>query len=219
MADEDVFVCNEKSLEVSKSNLVIQALELFREKTGVQDSVSTTLSKKIPLSAGLGGGSSNAATTLWGLNALFETNYSDQTLAQWGRELGSDVPFFFSFGRSYCEGRGEIVTPLPPKEQKHLWIAKPSVGLSTDLVFQNVHLEKLTKDKHGNDLEISAFTLMPELAALKADLHSLGFSKAQMTGSGTAFYCIGETQPVLEGVQFFPAQFITRAPQGWYKFP
>ncbi|NGX37017.1 MAG: 4-diphosphocytidyl-2-C-methyl-D-erythritol kinase [Chlamydiae bacterium] len=214
LAEKETFSCN---VFIDSSNLVLRVADLFREKTGIDQPFSFKLEKKIPLEAGLGGGSSNAATALWGLNQLMQTGIDEETLTKWAAELGADVAFFFSHGRAYCEGIGEILTPLPPVEAKPLWIAKPKAGLSTKAVFQALNLESL--DSHAlNDLENVAFKLVPPLKQLKADLFGLGFERVQMTGSGTAFFCFGSIkQPQLVDTTFFPARFLYRNERSWYK--
>ena len=115
-------------------DLVTKARDLFRKKTGICDPVAVHLEKRIPMGAGLGGGSSNAATMLYGMNQLLGSPVSEATLALWGAELGSDVPFFFSHGAAYCTGRGEIVRDAEWEEG--CWIAKPKAMLKTPDVYR-----------------------------------------------------------------------------------
>jgi 4-diphosphocytidyl-2-C-methyl-D-erythritol kinase len=215
LSKEDHFTCSDPTL-VIPSNLVLRAVELFRRKTGFRFSVAIHLDKEIPLQAGLGGGSSNAATTLWALNALQGFPYSEQELQSWSIELGSDVPFFFSHGTAYCTGRGEKVKTLPPLSLPPLTLIKPTGGLSTPAVYQNLRLEEcssedpedLLADFYGgdpryiNDLEAPAFRLCPALAKIKARYHPIAF----MAGSGSALIHVG--QGSLEP--------ICRQPLGWY---
>lgn len=226
----DLLTCNDPSIPIDSTNLVLRAAELFRQKTGQKGHFSFVLDKRIPIQAGLGGGSSNAATTLWGLNELLGTGVKLDQLIEWAAELGSDVPFFLSHGRAYCEGRGERMTFEMPVDPQHLWIAKPRAGLSTPAVYQHVVIEKgpdplLALLSHRtsaplffNDLEEPAFQLAPQLKEVKNGLHGLGFDQVHMTGSGTAFFCIGPViAPTLSSIQFYPVQFIYRD-KGWYKF-
>ncbi len=219
ISGSDRLTCTNPSVPTDHSNLILRASSLFKEKTGVDQGLAFHLEKKIPMAAGLGGGSSNAATTLWALNEMLQTGVPEETLASWGALLGSDVPFFFSEGRAECRGRGEIVKPLQ-KEDNHLWIAIPRFSLSTKSVYENVRLEALTNDHVlRNDLEVSAFELSPELFTLKQNLKAIGFEHVQMTGSGTAFYLLGSvSEPKLEGVDVIPAHFLSRKAKHWYKF-
>jgi 4-diphosphocytidyl-2-C-methyl-D-erythritol kinase len=232
-AEEDELLCSDPSLACDASNLVLKALALFRKKTGILNHFKIYLEKRIPMQAGLGGGSGNAATTLWGMNRLLGCPASEEELCQWSSELGSDVPVFFSQGAAYCTGRGEILEPCEPKGlPDFFWIAKPKMGLSTPLVYQHCNVSSLperdpllslqsfyneTKDYY-NDLEFPAFQLLPNLRGLKEDLFKLGFSKVVMTGSGTAFFCIGDVKtPVLQSIDFYKVQPLSRKDQGWYE--
>jgi 4-diphosphocytidyl-2-C-methyl-D-erythritol kinase len=216
-AEENALTCNDSSLPCDESNLVWKAVRLFERKTGIVTQVHLDLTKKIPLQSGLGGGSSNAATALWGLNQLYGTRVSDTELRLWSSEIGSDVAFFFSLGSAYCTGRGEIVQDLPPLKETKVWIAKPQEGLSTLEVYRNWNSTYRQEGLYSNDLEGAAFYLNPSLAFFKKKLLSLGFERAVMTGSGSAFFCMGEiADPSLEGAEFFPADFVWRKQENWY---
>ncbi|MCC5831888.1 MAG: 4-(cytidine 5'-diphospho)-2-C-methyl-D-erythritol kinase [Chlamydiales bacterium] len=194
LSKEDSLTCTDSS--IVQDNLVWKALELFRRKTGLQFNISIHLEKKIPLRAGLGGGSSNAATTLKGVNQLLGSPLSHEELQNCSSEIGSDIPFFFSKrGTAYCTGRGEIVRELPAIEEK-FEIYKPKEGLSTADVYKALDLSACSKEdpeellegfikgkpKYINDLEIPAFKLMPSLARVKEKVNGT------MSGSGTAFF-------------------------------
>lgn len=220
LSDSITLTCSDPHLPTDQTNLVLKAAHLFIQKTGCKERFSFHLEKRIPIQSGLGGGSGNAATTLWGLNHLLETNLDDKTLASWAAEIGSDPAFFFSYGRAFCEGRGEKLTLLPEREEKQLWIAKPQYGLSTPEVYRHLDLALLKPraDLYYNDLEISAFKLMPGLAQLREDLLHLGFEHVHMTGSGTAFFCMGDvSSPHLPNIHFYPVNYLYRSPGSWYK--
>jgi len=229
---EDVLYCSDPTIPTDQSNLVLRAANLFREKTGIAQGFHFDLQKNIPAEAGLGGGSGNAATTLWGLNELMQTKIDAKTLAQWGSEIGSDVAFFFMEGTAYGEGRGEILSNLPAAKSPSFWIAKLKGGLSTPAVFKSLKIEKLEKRDpkkclhdalegiYFNDLEIPAFALKPSLKDLKETLLQYGFTKVHMTGSGTAFVCMGDiSSPKIPDIDFYPVQFLNRSSHDWYKFP
>ncbi len=233
LSDKDELSCDHPSLPTDSTNLILKATRLFRQKTGLSLYAKIHLHKQIPLEAGLGGGSSNAATTLWALNLLAGSPASLDDLALWSGELGSDISFFFSTGTAYCTGRGEIFKTIPDFALlRKLWIAKPSYGLSTPTVYKACTPsifpsrdpeEALSQHVQGqpyyfNDLEIPAFQLKPELATLKKDLLALGFSHVTMTGSGTAFFCLGAPtlQPQLPGIAFYETQPLSRKDHCWY---
>ena len=141
LAEADQFTCSDATLSCDSSNLVSKAVALFRLKSGLQFNIKIHLEKKIPVQAGLGGGSSNAATTLWALNALHNHPFTLQELQSWSSEIGSDIPFFFSQGTAYCTGRGEVVRNLPPLTmQQPLSLYKPPEGISTPALYQALQL-------------------------------------------------------------------------------
>lgn len=213
-SDSDKLTCSDPEIPLGSSNLVSKALSFFPSRPPV----SIHIEKNIPIQAGLGGGSSNAATTLWALNELLGKPYTQDQLISFGAQIGSDVPFFFSSGTAYCTGRGEILHPALPQFLKG-YIAKPFYGLSTPLVYQEVNLSQLPSQegKYFNDLEIPAFRLEPRLRSLQTKLQK-NFGVVTMTGSGTAFFCLGGDPKPIEGVQFFPFHTIQRRePLAWYE--
>lgn len=225
---QDRLTCSDPTIPVDENNLVLKALNLFRERTGSEFFVDISLQKKIPSQAGLGGGSSNAATTLWALNELLGQPASLQQLKEWGGELGSDVPFFLSTGTAFCEGRGEVIKELPPlKMSNKLVLTKPDFGMSTIEVYQNLDIAKLTcrdpqddlnKFLEGgftfyNDLEEPAFRIMPELAVFKGSIHA---DHVLMSGSGSSFFCIGEHVSVPSAFWQAEVSPVNRQETFWY---
>lgn len=233
LADVDSFTCTNNELPIDKSNLVVRALLAFRLKFKRNFHVKIHLKKNIPISAGLGGGSSNAATTLFALNELLGRRLKLSDLIDLGKGIGSDVPFFFSSGRGYCKGRGEIIEDLEEKKLEG-YLAKPSFGLSTNNVYLNSCVEHLiqldpdllcsshqrenyTDAPYMNDLEKGAYFLQPTLLELKNKLFLSGFRKVVLTGSGSSFFCIGKSEaPIIEGVSFYKIKSIKRNAQSWY---
>jgi len=215
-AERDELECNLEGVPVDESNLVIRALKLFREKSGIKRFFRVKLEKSTPAQAGMGGGSSNAATAFFGANALCGSPASTAELLQWADDpvIGSDATFFLSEGTAYCTGRGEIVTPVAPLSVPaglSVYLVKPRCGLSTGPVFKAMDLSALSpvdpeellkafQEKgvdHSlwvNDLEAPAFEVRPELGELKSFLagEQWGFTAVLMSGSGTTIYCIGE---------------------------
>lgn len=227
---EDRFTCSDATLAMCDKNLVVKALYLFREITGILDPVNIHLDKKIPREAGLGGGSSNAATTLLALYELFELTPSMSDLRQHGATLGSDVPFFFSSGTSYCTGRGEKLEDVSLREsfyETSIWIAKPFLGLSTPEVYKACKPSSLlprdprtsldsflsSQPLFYNDLEEAAFSVCPQLKNFKNTLLACGFDQVVMSGSGSSFFCLGSAEPpVLENVAWYKVKPWRRNP-------
>ena len=175
------------------------------------------------MEAGLGGGSGNAATVLWGMNELAGRVASEEELREMGAELGSDVPFFFSSGRAHCTGRGEKVKSLELIGDEKGWVVKPFFGLSTKLVYERVREDSLRPYDFGdivylNDLECFAFEAEPRLKLVKETLLR-EFAVVMMTGSGTAFFCSAplhtEVQ-FMEDLLYHPVSSIHRKEQEWY---
>lgn len=230
-SNADQLTCTDGSIPTDKSNLVLKAVDLFRLKTHLDFRVNVHLEKTIPAQAGLGGGSSNAATTLWALNETCGRPATIDQLMQWSGEIGSDITFFLSQGTAYCTGRGEHLHQLPSLPKKIVHILKPQKGLSTPEVYKNLDIGTLKqrepeKALEGffkgefdcfNDLEGSAFSIMPELLDLKLNLQSAGFSHVLMSGSGSAFFCMGEgCLPELSNMLCFSASFMNRQVSHWY---
>lgn len=230
-AERDTFTCSDPELPTDQSNLVIKACELFRNKTNTSASLRIHLEKKIPSEAGLGGGSSNAATMLWALNKLYGDPVSLDDLRLWSSKIGSDIPFFFSLGTAFCSGRGELIKDEPALTPASLYIVRPPCGLSTPRVYGTLDLSTCSptspevlldafrkgQPQYVNDLEAPAFLLMPKIAELKSELCQK-YGQTIMTGSGTALCCFSDKAPVLESGVFFTqrANYIRRLPNEWY---
>lgn len=224
-SERDQLSCTEAAIPCDSSNLVAKALALFRAKVPTPP-LSIHIEKKIPIQAGLGGGSSNAATTLWALNELMGCPLHLEELKHLGAQIGSDIAFFFSEGTAYCTGRGEILAPFQLPSSLQGTLAKPLFGLSTPLVYKQTcpqafqprdPVEALRAYPcFFNDLEIPAFQLEPRLLSLREELRK-SFAEVVMTGSGTAFFCLkGEPCPI-PGVTYFPFRAIQRQSlRSWY---
>lgn len=227
LTSRDEFQCNEPGLQTA-SNLVCRARDLFRKKTDWQDPVAISLTKKIPIQAGLGGGSSNAATLLWGLNQLSGLKIQTAVLMEWASELGSDVPFFFSTGTAYCTGRGDHVTPLSPLPPRSLQLVLPDVPLSTKRVYASAIASPRSdrsseaflqafitgNPRFENELEEGALQLEPALRELKGAYERSG-ARLAMTGSGSAFFSFDPLTP-LPHSSVQQASYIHRQNGDWY---
>ncbi|CAK8985563.1 unnamed protein product [Durusdinium trenchii] len=200
-AEKDALECNLPGVPVDESNLVIRALKLFREKSGIERFFGVKLEKQIPAQAGMGGGSSNAATAFFGANLLCGSPASPEDLIRWGDDpvIGSDATFFLSEGTAYCTGRGEIVTPiegLPIKEGLSVYLAMDLSALSTvdpEELLQTFKDKGTSHSSWVNDLEKPAFTVSPDLSELKDFLATeWGFEAVLMSGSGSTIFCLGD---------------------------
>ncbi|MCX6988208.1 MAG: 4-(cytidine 5'-diphospho)-2-C-methyl-D-erythritol kinase [Chlamydiae bacterium] len=221
------------SLNHDPSNLVCKAADLFFQKTGFFSPVHIHLIKRIPMQAGLGGGSGNAATVLWGLNALFGSKVDEKDLSSWSSALGCDVPFFFSPGTAYCTGKGEVfIKEALPSIEGEVTIIKPSENLPTPLVYRHCNPQdfiqrdpqislktfSIEQGPFYNDLEIPACSLLPSLQRLKDRLIAAGFSHVLLSGSGTAFFCLGIPHTFsFADCLVKKVRFIQRTHTGWYE--
>ncbi len=188
-----------------ESNLVHQAAKAFFKKTGISEGISIRLIKRIPVSAGMGGGSSNAAAILFTLNDMWSGPLSFNELHEIGAGLGADVPFFLYGRPCLATGIGEILEPLENWPQFWYVIVKPPISISTAWVYGNLKSELTTKEyeyikkwlkKHPlsippileNDLEKVSSSSFPIIGAIKEGLLRAGADGALMTGSGPSVF-------------------------------
>lgn len=227
----DRMTCTNPSLPTNNQNLVLKAASLFRQKTGLKCYVDVHLEKRIPHEAGLGGGSSNAATTLWALNEITGRPASLEQLIAWAGEIGSDVPFFLSSGTAYCTGRGEIVRSVGALPRQEVLIVKPEGGTSTPAVYGRLDLRKLPhrdpeltlkrfmegQPEYYNDLEEAASEVLPAIKQIKHVLQDSGYKTVMVSGSGSSLFCMGSgVPPQFEGSHHFQVSFINRPSSFWY---
>lgn len=195
-------------IPLDEKNLAFQAARLIKERYDVKTGVYIHLDKKIPVAAGLAGGSSDAAATLRGLNRLWKLGIPDQELRELGAQLGSDVPFCITGGTALATGRGELLTPLPNPPQCWIVLAKPPINVSTAEVYGRVRADRIqhhpsaarmedalrTGSFHdicnelGNVLEDVTLNLHPEVRHLKEAMIRLGADGVLMSGSGPTVF-------------------------------
>ncbi|MCH9703341.1 MAG: 4-(cytidine 5'-diphospho)-2-C-methyl-D-erythritol kinase [Chlamydiae bacterium] len=203
LADQDRLTCSDKSLACDQSNFVWQSVELFRQKTAQKFQIQIHIEKRIPMQRGLGGGSSNVATTLYALNQLLAVQIEERQLQQWSGEVSSDAPFFFSKGCAFCTSKGEEVQNQKVEPKEGLYLINPDFGLSTKEVFGAFDSHQLE-----GSLDEAAAIVQPKMDELKRELQKR-FKRVFMTGSGSALVCEGG-EP--EGI---PIRFIERQ-ECWY---
>jgi 4-diphosphocytidyl-2-C-methyl-D-erythritol kinase len=194
----------------AEKSLVSKAVSLFRETTGFTRGVSITVEKNIPIMAGLGGDSSDAATVLRGLNRFCETDLSFEELHRMAEKLGSDVPFFLYGGTALIEGRGEIVASLTSVPEMYLVLAVPSIDIlpgKTGRLFESLTTNHYTDGditrgfvevlKTGsktpplfNTFENVAYDVFPGLDVFKEHFIKLGAEKVHLAGSGPVLFTV-----------------------------
>ncbi len=194
--------CSDASIPSDDTNLVVRAAKLFFARTGLAPRVKINLLKRIPHGAGLGGGSSDAAATLLGLNDLFDTHFKTDALAGMAAELGSDIPFFIHRSAALCRGRGELISPVQFPQRLPLLLLKPPFGVPTPWAYtqwrDSVELpgipyasQKFSWGELTNDLERPVFQKYIFLAVLKrwllAQPETVG---ALMSGSGSTCFAV-----------------------------
>ena len=216
-------VCHHEDIPRDETNLAVRAAALLQRKFALRRGVLIELVKNIPIAAGLGGGSSNAAAVLNGINRLWELNLEAPELVQLAAQLGSDVPFFIQGGTALAQGRGEKLTLLTPFPNCHLLLAAPAgAELSAGEVYSNLTLDKIPNktiagqfilelDRAGhlgrdwlkrlqtlmtNQLEDAVFSLNPGVKTLKKKLREAGLT-ALVSGSGPTVFAVSEEEGIL----------------------
>ncbi|MCJ0968285.1 4-(cytidine 5'-diphospho)-2-C-methyl-D-erythritol kinase [Mammaliicoccus sciuri] len=188
-------------------NLAYKAAKLMQDRYNIEKGVKISLEKSIPISAGLAGGSSDAAATFRGLNELWGINESLETLSELASEIGSDISFCIYGKTALCQGRGEKITHLPKPPSAWVIIAKPDIGVSTPEIYGALDLENKDEvqtqaclkaienndyatmcQSLGNSLEKVTMQLYPEVEKLKNTMSNTGVDAALMSGSGPTIY-------------------------------
>ncbi len=195
-------------IPLDEKNLAFQAARLMKERYGVKQGVYIHLDKKIPVAAGLAGGSSDAAATLRGLNRLWKLNLPEEELCTLGAELGSDVPFCVTGGTAIARGRGEKLEPISYPPQCWVVLAKPPINVSTADIYGKFRVADIKEhpsilrmnqmleqgsfhgmcNELGNVLEQVTLSMYPEVRQLKESMIRLGADGVLMSGSGPTVF-------------------------------
>ena len=197
-------------LPTDKSNLVYKAAKLMTEEYGIRSGIRIHIGKKIPIAAGMAGGSTDAAAAMKGISRLFGLNVPLPRLMEQAVSIGADVPFCIMGGIALAEGIGEKLTALPPMPDCHILIAKPPVGVSTKYVYE--HLDAVEDIRHPdidgmvsairaqdldgilermeNVLERVTVSTYPVINSIKEQMRGLGADNCLMSGSGPAVFGI-----------------------------
>ena len=197
-------------LPVNENNLAYQAANLLMEEFQISEGVKITLDKHIPVAAGMAGGSSNAATVLFGINQMFSLGLSQKELMECGVTLGADVPYCIMRGTVLAEGIGEILTPLPDMPKCYILIAKPPISVSTKMVYEKLDAHEIQEHPDidgilhglenqdlqqiascmGNVLEKVTIEEYPVIEEIKSVMKDNGALNAMMSGSGPTVFGI-----------------------------
>ena len=197
-------------LPINENNLIYKAAKLLKDEFGFEGGVDVNLNKFIPVAAGMAGGSTDAASTLFGINKIYELGLSQNKLMELGIQIGADVPYCIMRGTALAEGIGEQLSRLKPVP--HMWIvvAKPPINISTKLVYEQLDMNDIlyhpNVDKMiqainkesieeiaanmGNVLERVTIPLYPIIDSIKNDMLSHGAINAMMSGSGPTVFGI-----------------------------
>ena len=199
-------------LPTNENNLVYKAAKLLMDEFQIQDGVSIQLKKRIPVAAGMAGGSSDGAAVLWGTNQMYGLGLSMQALMERGVRLGADVPYCIQRGTALAEGIGEKLSVLPPMPKCTILIAKPGISVSTKFVYENLHANDLKPEQHpdvdsmieamrqkdlgllcsrmGNVLETVTIPAYPVINEIKRTMIDNGAIGSMMSGSGPTVFGI-----------------------------
>lgn len=208
--DKIKMTCNLSFLPTDERNLVYKAVKLIKDKYHIKDGVEINLSKRIPVAAGMAGGSSNCAAALKGMNQLFDLGLSIDELCEIGVTLGADVPYCIWGGTALSEGIGEKLSRVDAMPDCYILIAKPGISVSTAFVYKNLKLKELTKhpdidgmleclkekdltgicDRLENVLETVTAREYPIIEKVKKHLMDQGAMGALMSGSGPTIFAI-----------------------------
>jgi 4-diphosphocytidyl-2-C-methyl-D-erythritol kinase len=213
-------ICDDARVPCDETNLVYKAAVKLRQATGVKSGARIEIEKRIPVAAGMGGGSSNAAATLLGLEKLWQVSIDESQRFDIAASLGSDVPLFFMGGTLLGIGRGEEVYPLEEVECASLLLVNPGIQVSTATAYSS--LRRLTREASPrkipftffaakgirelplvarNDFEEVVLITHPEIAEVKERLQRLGAKLALMSGSGSTVFAVFDNLKTSERAQ------------------
>ena len=206
-----------------KDDLVVRAAQLLKDFCNIEAGIEISLKKNIPMGAGLGGGSSDAATTLIGLNALWNLKLSTETLCTLGLQLGADIPFFIFGQNAFVEGIGEKIQEIS-LETRDFLVIFPNQGISTASIFQDPELTRdhaqITIDgflaspwsKLSNDCQTVAVRICPEVKqALDWITQAIPGSEPRMSGSGSSVFAVLDSKTDRAELE----NLLQNLPNGW----
>ena len=210
-----ILTTDRKELPGDEGNLVYKAARVVMEAYSIGEGIKIELQKRIPMAAGMAGGSTDAAVVFHGMNEMFELGMSEEEMCALGVKIGADVPYCIKGGTALAEGIGEILTELPDAPGCMVLIAKPDIDVSTKYVYENLHVEELdchpdiagmraaieagdlrgVTQRMGNVLETVTVNAYPVIGEIKEAMKQRGAWNALMSGSGpTVFGIFGEDE-------------------------
>jgi 4-diphosphocytidyl-2-C-methyl-D-erythritol kinase len=212
VADGIIVSCDSPEVPAGPGNLVYRAAELMQQASGTRSGVHIHLQKEIPVAAGLGGGSADAAAALLGLNRLWGLNWPLAKLIELGAQLGSDVPFCLAGGTMLARGRGEQLAALPALPPMGVVLVKPPLAVSTAKVYRGYDRCPAVRERYtpslvqavnrgdffgicatlGNALEVVTTGMHPVISELKESLRAAGAAGVLMSGSGPTVFGLGQ---------------------------
>jgi len=210
--------CTEPYVPCDSRNIVYKALELIKSRYHVSCGMEVDIEKRIPVAAGLAGGSTDGAAAIIAANKLWNLNMSYEDMVDIGRRVGADVPFCIRGGSALAEGIGEKITRLPFIGEVHIVLAKPPIGVSTKEVYQGLKLDEITKrpdidriikalaegnvryvaDNMVNVLETVTIKKYPVIGEIKSIMIQFGALGSLMSGSGPTVFGLFQTKECAE---------------------
>ena len=208
--DEIRININLKFLPVNENNLIYKAYKLMKDEYRFSGGIDVDLNKFIPIAAGMAGGSTDAASTMFAINRLFELGLSNEELMKQGVKIGADVPYCIMRGTALAEGIGEKLTSLPGLPRCYVLVGKPGINVSTKLAYENLNLNSIQKhpdidgmlldienqdiysltSKMENVFEPGIIRQYPVIQEIKDLMEANGALKAMMSGSGPTVFGI-----------------------------
>lgn len=214
-SEDLILTCDAPGTPTGESNLIVRAAKVLQKKFKIKRGARIHLKKRIPSPGGLGGGSSDAAVALVGLSKLWKLEIGLAELREIGKNLGSDVPFFFCGGTARATGRGTEIEPVKDFEERFILIVTPGIEISTAVAYARLNAPRLTnfspesilklcRERAGeqhlrqsnleNDFETTVFKIEPEIGRVKENLLRAGARRALMSGSGASVFGVFDNE-------------------------
>ena len=235
--DRIILAGDDRTISWGRDNLIFRAALLLKERVRVSKGVEIRVAKAIPPGKGLGGGSSNAAMTLYALNEIWGLGLEKEALIDLGKTLGADVPFFLEGGLCLGTGRGDDIAPVNELNSLFCLLVMPEISISTASVYGQLQFSLTSHGKHSkiikfldsrkldsleNELEETVFRLYPQLSAIKSLFRSHGSELSLVSGTGSAVFGLfsekAKAEKVLQRLeQSYPSLLVKLLPRERYR--